>query len=93
MSVVTGLAQTEFEESISYDKRMDYFLTKKAFYGGGVHKELFSCHYFKDGVEIGYWMCMMGRGLILPEPRQWHPDMFCHLEEFVQWKDQHSIQN
>lgn len=90
MSVITGITQTQFEESIPYDKRMDYSIKKKTFYGDGISKDLFSCHYFKDGLEIGYWLYIMGRGFILPERRQWHPDMFCHLEEFVPWKNAES---
>jgi len=91
MSGPTGsIYKHRFEELIVFDRVMRYVITDDRYsfnrynFWPKTQTTMFY-HYFKDGVEVGYWCCYTNDGFIFETPRVWsqefleHPDFI--LEE------------
>lgn len=87
MSGPTGMIyKHRFEELIIFDSVYRYIITNadRYYYASRTSTTMFY-HYFKDGVEVGYWCCYTNDGFIFETPRVWsqefleHPDFI--LEE------------
>lgn len=87
MSGPTGLiCKHRFEELIAFDRVLRYVITNEnQFYSSRTSSTTMFYHYFKDGVEVGYWCVYTGNGFIFETSRVWsqefleHPDFI--LEE------------
>lgn len=72
----------DFDEVYEFRLRYRRYLTQETFYSDSA----FSTHFFKNGVEVGYYHDCMGNGLIFETPRVWGwtPEQkACH---FLVWK-------
>ena len=67
----------DFEQQIDYDQQLEMKIKRRGYYWDGTQWLTTFYHYFKAGVEVGYWCALTESGFIFETPRVWHPDFMC----------------
>ena len=84
-----SIRRYDFEQLITFDAVLDLRIRHPGYYLCPAWWETAFIHYFKDGVEVGYWCALMGFGFIFEKPRVWDPSfMRLTLDEH---SDMHGI--
>lgn len=70
----------DFEQVLPpYDERLAHHIKRQGYWHWHDPTFVFSYHYFKDGVEVGYYIPTVDFGFLFETPRVWDAGMKAQL--------------